>query len=138
MPRDMPGRAVRLIRRCLYARYVMASGLALGVDLASFLLLLQMKAPVVPASVAGYFAGLGIHWLLSSRLVFVQQAAASSSKRTRQKALFIASALTGLAITAAMMDQATRWGMNPGLAKLIAVGVSFQATYLLRRTFVFS
>lgn len=134
----MLGRAARLVCRIRYTRYVVASGIALVADLAIFLLLLQIETPPVPASVGGYLSGLGVHWLLSSRLVFTLQATASSSKRNRQKVLFIASALVGLAITTAMTGQAMQWGFSSASAKLVAVGVSFQATYLLRRAFVFS
>ena len=138
MLRDMLGHLARLACRICYARYLMASAVALGADLASLFLLLQVKAPAVPASVAGYLVGLGVHWLLSSRLVFVQHAAPKSSDQARQKMLFIASALAGLAITAALMAQGLQWGIDPSLTKLIALVISFQTTYLLRRTFVFS
>lgn len=133
----MLNRAARLLSRVLYARYLVASAVALGIDVASFVLLLQMKVPAVPASIAGYTLGLGIHWLLSSRLVFAQQTAVAGAERLRQKLLFIASALAGLAITAAIVGWAVQWGVDPSLAKLAAIGVSFQATYLLRRTIVF-
>jgi putative flippase GtrA len=130
--------AARFAFRILYARYLLASVVALGMDLASFLLLLQMKAPAVPASMVGYSLGLGIHWLLSSRFVFADEAAVDSSERMRQKVAFVASAFVGLAITAAVIQRGLQWGISPGLAKLLAVGISFHATYILRRTIVFS
>lgn len=131
-------RAVRFACRVLYARYLLASSVALGADLASFLLLLQMKVPAIPASMAGYIFGLGVHWLLSSRLVFTQETAADAFERMRQKLLFIASALVGLAITAGIVGWGLQRGVDPSLAKLVALGISFQATYILRRTIVFS
>lgn len=131
-------RAARFCCRMLYARYLLASAVALGVDFASFLLLMQMEVPAVPASMVGYMFGIGVHWLLSSRLIFARETAVGTSERLRQKVLFTASALVGFAITAVIVGQGLQWGFDPGLTKLIAVGISFQTTYILRRTIVFS
>lgn len=130
-------RTAQLAWRILYARYLLTSAIALGADLTIFLLSVQMKMPAVLASVAGYVFGLGVHWLLSSRLVFVREPAATVSKLIRQKALFIASALGGLVITAAIVKCGIEWRIDPSYAKLIAIIISFQATYFLRRTIVF-
>lgn len=131
-------RAAGFAWRIVYARYLLASAVALGADLACFFLLLGMHIAAVPASMAGYLFGLGVHWLLSSRLVFAQEGERNPSDRMRQKLLFIASALVGLAITAGIVGIGNYWGVDPRLAKLVAVGISFQATYLLRRTIVFA
>jgi putative flippase GtrA len=122
----------------LYARYLLASAFALGADVSSYFLLVQLTMPAVLASVVGYMFGIAVHWLLSTRIVFAQEAVASAAERMRQKVLFIASALVGLAITVAVVGQGLRWGFDPGLIKLVAVGIAFQATYLLRRRIVFS
>ena len=50
------------------------------------------------ASATGYSLGIVAHWLLSSRAVFQQGVAARGPQRTRQKAMFVGSALFGLAL----------------------------------------
>jgi putative flippase GtrA len=133
----MLAEAARDICRVRYFRYLLTSGVSLGADLAAFALLLQLRLAAVVASIAAYALGIGVHWLMSSRLVFAQELASDFSKRNRQKLLFVASALAGLAITAAVIGWGVHWEWNPSLCKLLAVGISFQTTYFLRRTIVF-
>ena len=57
--------------------------------------------------------------------------------RTRQKALFVGSALAGLALTTAIVGLGDLAGIDPRLAKLAAIGVSFVLTWLLRSRMVF-
>ena len=133
----MVRRIARFAWRITYARYVMASAISLGVDLAIFLLLLRGGMPPVPASLGGYITGLGMHWLLSSRLVFAARRSDGRDSQ-RQKLLFIGSALVGLAITGTIVGVGHRLGIDPRVAKLGAVAVSFQATYWLRRSVVFA
>jgi putative flippase GtrA len=118
-------------------RYGIGSVVALGTDLGLFIALLRVGMPSVAASALGYCLGILIHWLISSRLVFADGAAARGPERTRQKGLFVASALAGLAITTAIVAFGTMAGLLPVVAKLIAIVVSFQATYVMRKTFVF-
>ena len=121
-----------------WLNYLLASGLALGSDAGLFLLLLDAGLSPVAASAVGYCAGILVHWLVSSRLVFADGAAArGSDERHRQKLLFVGSALIGLAITTAIVGTGTALGLDPRLAKLAAIIVSFQTTYLLRRHIVF-
>ena len=54
-----------------------------------------------------------------------------------QFALFVGSALVGLAITALIVAGGEVLGRDPRAAKLIAVGLSFLATFALRRAIVF-
>lgn len=118
--------------------YVAASAIALGTDGGLFLILLDAGLTPVVASSLGYIGGIFVHWLVSSRLVFADGTAApGSSERRKQKALFIGSALVGLAITAAIVGGGAALGLDPRIAKLVAIAVSFQATYLLRRHVVF-
>lgn len=131
-------RTASFVWRITYARYVLASAVALGVDLALFLLLLNAGIKPVPASAAGYSLGLLIHWLASSRLVFARQRIAFVSRRRRQMILFMLSAIIGLAITSAIVGIGSHFGLDPRLAKLGAIAISFQTTYLLRRTVVFA
>lgn len=131
-------RVFNLAWRQVYARYLLASVVALAGDMGCFLALLQFGMAAVPASLAGYSFGLVVHWLLSSRIVFTQPGAPRFQDRMRQKLLFVGSALVGLAITGAIVGLGHHLGFDPRLAKLAAIGVSFQATYLLRRSVVFA
>ncbi|MBW8783624.1 MAG: GtrA family protein [Novosphingobium sp.] len=128
--------ALRL-RKALLVRYFAASVLALGVDMGCFLALLALGTAPGPASAAAYSLGIVAHWLLSSRTVFTDAVAAEGIARTRQKALFVLSALIGLALTTAVVSGAAAFGADPRLAKLAAVAVSFAATWLLRERIVF-
>lgn len=121
-----------------WLNYLLASALALGSDAGLFLLLLDLGLSPVPASATGYCAGILVHWMVSSRLVFADGAAArGTGERHRQKLLFVGSALVGLAVTTAIVGTGSMFGLDPRLAKLAAIVVSFQTTYLLRRHIVF-
>ena len=103
----------------------------------SFIALLGLHVPPVPASALAYSLGIVAHWLLSSRKVFADQLAPSGLARTRQKALFLVSALIGLALTTFVVGLGTRIGVEPRAAKLLAIVTSFAATWLLRQRVVF-
>lgn len=120
-----------------YLRYIGVSGGALGVDLGLYFLCLSTGMMATLAAAMGYLTGVGVHWFLSSRLVF-DDVAERGLARTRQKALFLTSAFIGLGLTVAIVAVATRYGLDARLAKLVAVAVSFQTTYILRRTIVFA
>ncbi len=120
-----------------FVRYVLASLGALAADMGAFLALLSAGMPAAPASAAGYSLGILIHWLLSSRAVFADGVADSGIARTRQKALFVISALVGLALTTTIVGLGAWTGVDPRIAKLVAIGVSFMATWLLRANIVF-
>ena len=121
-----------------FACYLAASIGALAVDAASFLALLETGMAAALASVLSYALGIVFHWLLSSRAVFVGRVADGGRARTRQKALFVMTALAGMAITAAIVGSAGPVGADPRLAKLVAIIVSFLATYWLRNRLVFA
>ncbi len=120
-----------------YLRYIAVSGTALGVDLGIYFVGLSIGVAAAVAAAIGYLTGVAIHWILSSRLVF-DDVAKRGLARTKQKALFLTSAFVGLGLTVGIVALATRFGFDPRLAKLFAVAVSFQTTYLLRRTIVFA
>lgn len=124
-------RDVRLIR------YILASVGALAVDVGSFLAFMAMGVAAAPASALGYSLGILAHWLMSSRAVFQDTVAQSGVERTKQKALFVISALVGLALTTAIVGAGDYAGGDPRLAKLVAIVVSFTATWLLRSKIVF-
>src|SRR3546814_15173130 len=58
-----------------WLNYLLASGLALGSDAGLFLLLLDAGLAPVTASANGSCAGILVHWVISSRLVFADGAA---------------------------------------------------------------
>lgn len=118
-------------------RYLVASVLALGVDMGTFLVLLHLGLSATLAATLGYSLGIAAHWLLSSRAVFTEGVAARGPERTRQKALFVASALLGLALTTAVVAVGTGLGVDPRLAKLAAIAISFTVTWLLRKAVIF-
>lgn len=118
-------------------RYLLASIGALAVDMGTFLALLSLGIWAAAASAVGYGLGIVAHWLMSSRAVFVGNVAQRGAARTRQKALFVASALVGLGLTTLIVWVGDASGFDPRLAKLVAIGVSFTATWLLRSRVVF-
>lgn len=124
-------RDVRLIR------YILASVGALAVDVGSFLAFMAIGVAAAPASALGYSLGILAHWLMSSRAVFQDTVAEGGAARTRQKALFVISALVGLGLTTAIVGAADWAGGDPRLAKLVAIVISFTATWLLRSKIVF-
>ncbi len=121
----------------VFLRYLAASALALGVDMGTFLALLSLGAPAAAAAAVGYALGIVAHWLASSRAVFTAGVAEHGPDRSRQKALFVGSALAGLAVTTTIVGGGTALGLDPRLAKLAAIGASFVLTWLLRERVVF-
>lgn len=120
-----------------FVRYLCASVGALAVDVGSFLALLALSVAAAPASAVGYSLGILAHWLMSSRAVFADTVAERGMARTRQKALFVISALVGLALTTVIVGAGDWSGVDPRLAKLVAIAVSFLATWLIRSRIVF-
>lgn len=128
----------QFLRHASLSRYLGASVVALAFDMGGFLALLAAGTPAAPAAALSYSLGIIVHWLISSRAVFTGGVAARGPARTRQKALFVASALVGLALTAGVVGLGAALGLDPRAAKIAAVGVSFTATWLLRARFVFA
>ncbi len=125
------------LHRIRLLRYGFASVAALAVDMGSFLVLLALAVPAAAASALGYSIGIVTHWLFSSRTVFTDTVAARGPSRTRQKALFVGSALVGLALTTLIVGAGDMAGIDPRIAKLFAIVASFAATWLLRSRVVF-
>jgi putative flippase GtrA len=128
---------VTRLRDVRFLRYLLASVGALAVDMGSFLALLALGTWPAGASAASYTLGILAHWLLSSRTVFADTVAARGAGRNRQKALFVVSALAGLALTTAIVWLGDGMGIDPRLAKLVAIGASFLLTWVLRVRVVF-
>ncbi|WP_299196005.1 GtrA family protein [uncultured Erythrobacter sp.] len=125
------------LRDIRFVRYVLASVGALAVDVVCFLALLSLGMMAALASAIGYSVGILAHWLMSSRAVFQDSVAEGGMARTRQKALFVISALVGLALTTAIVGAGDWSGIDPRIAKGAAIFVSFFATWLLRSRVVF-
>ncbi|WP_421851203.1 GtrA family protein [Novosphingobium sp.] len=125
------------LRQIVLVRYILASVGALAVDMGTFLALLTAGVPPVTASAMGYGIGIMVHWILSSRKVFAEQVASGGKERTRQKAMFVVSALIGLGVTTLIVGGASAAGLDPRIAKLCAIVVSFAVTWLLRKRVVF-
>lgn len=133
----IPALAQRLLQVTLL-RYIGASVIALAFDMGLFLAFLAAGWVATMASAASYIAGIIVHWLVSSRLVFIGGARTIGAKRIRQKGLFLITALVGLLITVLVVALGSRIGIDAKLSKLAAIAVSFSATYLLRKMFVFA
>lgn len=129
--------AVLLATRGVELRYLATSVMALVFDLGCFLGALALGAPALLAAVLAYCVGLQVHWGLSTRWVFAPEQVREGAARRAQFALFVGSALVGLAITALIVAGGEALGRDPRVAKLIAVGLSFIATFALRRAIVF-
>jgi putative flippase GtrA len=122
----------------VYTRYIGASVVSLAVDFGLFMIALTLGMPPALAAATGYVSGIATHWAISSRLVFAAQVADSATGRRQQQAMFVLSALVGLGITTGIVGLGSRYGLDPRIAKVVAVVVSFQATYVLRRKLVFA
>lgn len=128
--------AQRLIDPVLL-RYLLASVGALAVDMGCFLGLMALGMAPTPASAIGYASGIAAHWVLSSRAVFNGRVAGAGLARTRQKALFVISALAGLALTTGIVAASDALGADPRVGKLVAIVLSFAVTWWLRNRVVF-
>ena len=128
---------VHKLRDIRFIRYILASVGALAVDVGVFLALLSVGVMAAAASAIGYSFGILAHWLMSSRAVFQDTVAEGGMARTRQKALFVISALVGLGLTTLIVGAGDYAGGDPRLAKVLAIAVSFFATWLIRSRIVF-
>lgn len=119
------------------ARYVSSSAIALVADTTAFLGLMRAGVAPAPAAALGFLLGVVVHWLVSSRIMFEKSIAAARPERRRQQVLFLATALLGLVLTTLIVASGARFGIDPRLAKLVAVAVSFTSTSALRHMLVF-
>jgi putative flippase GtrA len=118
-------------------RYVLVSGAALALDFAVFLVLNGVIGHPTLSGVAGYSAGIVVHYFLSRRFVF--DATRSPKAAHRLFAEFAASGLVGLIVTAGVIAVATAsFGLAPIAAKVLASGASFIGVFLIRRSIVFA
>lgn len=120
-----------------FLRYLGASVGALAVDVSAFFAALALGIAAGPASALGYSLGILAHWLMSTRAVFHDGVATAGRQRSVQKAFFVLTALAGLALTTLIVTLADRAGIDPRVAKLVAIVASFGLTYALRARIVF-
>ena len=120
-----------------FVRYLAVSVGALAVDFGSFLALLALGVLAMPAAALGYSLGILAHWLMSSRAVFQDRVAERGGARSRQKALFVISALVGLGLTTLIVGAGEWGGIDPRAAKLAAIAISFVTTWMIRAKIVF-
>ena len=126
------------LRGNVFLRYVAVSVGALATDMGVFLALLEGGVPSIAASAVGYSIGILTHWVLSSRKVFQDRVSdKGTAQRTQQKAMFLASALLGLLMTVAIVGAGTALGLDPKIAKIVAIIISFFLTYALRNIVIF-
>ena len=129
---------IAFFRQLTFIRYGVVSVGALAVDLGLFLALLQTGMLSALAAAIGYAAGILAHWILSSRKVFQDRVSERGTReRTQQKAMFVVSALIGLVLTMAVVGAGEMLGVDPRIAKVFAIILSFTLTYLLRNVVVF-
>lgn len=122
--------------RFTLSRYLLASVVALGCDVAVYFALVGISIDTTFASALGYSAGIVIHWLISSQLVFVGKLREGTALYV-QRALFAGSALLGLGLTVGVVAMLTGLGSDALTAKIAAIFVSFIAVYVTRKWGVF-
>jgi putative flippase GtrA len=129
---------IGFFRQLTFIRYVVVSVAALAVDMGVFLVLLETGMVSAVAAAVGYAFGIAAHWTLSSRKVFQDRVSErGSTGRMQQKAMFAVSAILGLLVTMGIVGIGDIFGIDPRIAKITAIGVSFMLTYLLRNLLVF-
>lgn len=129
---------IAFFRQITFIRYGVVSVGALAVDIGIFLALLQSGMLSALAAAIGYAAGIFAHWMLSSRKVFQDRVSQRGTReRTQQKAMFVVSALVGLVMTMAVVGVGEFAGVDPRIAKVFAIVLSFTLTYLLRNVVIF-
>lgn len=132
----MAGPIVR-IYDAVFVRYLLASGIALACDVSMLAALVALGIPAGAAATAAYALGIVVHWLVTSRAVFREEVETAVLGRTRQKVLFVLSALVGMGMTASIVNTGVGLGVPLVLIKTVAVGTSFFTSWYLRRQFIF-
>ena len=118
------------------ARYLLASLLALGCDLLAYTVLLRLGLPAPVAGGLGYGGGILVHYSLSTSWVFPDRNGQRRAMPTMAK--FAGTGVFGLVMTAGIIAALTGSGLcGAYMAKVIAVGATYVAVFLLRRAYVF-
>ena len=121
-----------------FAKYTLASGLALAVDYGVYILLVKSGGLALPAAATyGYAAGLIFAYFLISKKVFNN--GRLKKRRRTEFTLFLVSGLLGVGITYSTSALVVALlGNHLNAAKLTAVAVSFIVVYVFRKCVVFS
>ncbi|WP_420144458.1 GtrA family protein [Sphingobium sp.] len=130
----MTGGVGALLMRLMFARYLLASIAALSCDFAIFLALDHGGATPLIAASAGYTIGLIVHWIVSTRFVFIMDHGPTHIQRVG----FIITAGVGMATTMALVGALSAAGMSPAIAKLLSVPASFIIVYAIRKYVLFA
>ncbi len=125
---------VAFIRKFL--GYTSVSALALALDFGIYTWLIHGGMSAVLAAAVGYMSGLVVSYLFTRTLVFKSKRV---GKEGAGEALgFLMTGIAGLAITSGVVAICTHLlHMGPSLSKLMAVGFSFMAVFLMRSQLVF-
>ena len=122
--------------RFMVARYLLASICALASDMLVFLMLGHLGTPPVIAAFGGYVFGMGVHWIISVRFVFLPGDRDGTTHFHRIG--FVLSSLFGLGVTIGVVGALSTVGTSAAIAKLAAVPVSFFTIYAIRKYGVFA
>jgi putative flippase GtrA len=118
-------------------RYTIVSALALFTDIALYLQMIHFGIRPVLAGAVGYAIGVMLHFVLSCWKVFDATRTGKSSMRLFSE--FLLSGIVGLALTTSLIWIITEIMKQDAVtAKMVAVGVSFFAVFMLRRSVVFA
>ena len=114
--------------------YLIVGGLSFIVDIGAFVLLRMVDTPVIPAAIVSFIAATGANYVLSTALAFQ----GGRFRRRTELARFLGVVLVGLALnTGLVWCFVYQLGLNPTLAKIIAVPIVLVWNYLGRRLLVF-
>ncbi|HDS1223435.1 hypothetical protein B9Y76_16560 [Stenotrophomonas maltophilia] len=116
-------------------RYLMASAVALCVDLGTFALFSWWWGGWYYAAAGGFLAGSVVAYVISVRWVFARRVVSSASA---ELAIFVLIGCFGLLVVQGVMWVGIEWlGMPGSIARLIAVGFSFTSNFALRKLILF-
>jgi len=119
-----------------FARYFFCSGLALAIDLALYLIALEMGQPVPAAAALGFGAGLLLSYTLSVRWVFANRRLVD---RRQELLVFCAVGVAGLLLTQMLLWLLVqRADMRPEWAKLPTAVMVFLFNFGMRKVWLFS
>lgn len=115
--------------------YLIASAVALLVDLGTFALLSWWWGGWYTAAAGGFLVGSVVAYIISVRWVFVRRAVSSASV---ELAIFVLIGCFGLLVVQGVMLVCIEWLDMPGsIARLVAVGFSFTSNFALRKLILF-
>ena len=119
-----------------FARYFLASALALAIDSSLYALVLRAGAPYQAAAAAGFVAGVATAYGLSVRWAFRQRSVINAQL---EFAVFLGIGLCGLVLTEALLWlQIGMLGIGPMAAKLCAAATVFLFNFGARKLLLFT